>query len=314
MKRAFTLIELLVVIAIIAILAAILFPVFAQAKLAAKKTVSISNQKQLGLAILMYANDYDDTYPRTDGCTLNDSFNPAFDVQPAGTNPAPWCEGPYAFRDDSYSWGKWVMPYVKSKGLFFDPVIQYSQYGWSTNGELDGGYALNLGLTGFANGWPGLSPYDYAMGMPFLGGTTTAVPSPAEAMLIMDQTTYSMVGPWEAATTANAEYFTAYPIAVKERWEGYFYQPNGTGPCGEQDGVLDNTAAPYSGQVPLSYSDGHTKAIPVGQFLANTPTAAQYGMTFNVGWFCGVYDGYYNPSGIGPTPTWTQPWPMWGLQ
>src|SRR5258708_2335788 len=82
MKKAFTLIELLVVIAIIAILAAILFPVFAQAKLAAKKTQSLSNQKQHGLGILMYAGDYDDRYPRQDGCTLNDSFNPAFNNKP----------------------------------------------------------------------------------------------------------------------------------------------------------------------------------------------------------------------------------------
>lgn len=59
--KAFTLIELLVVIAIIAILAAILFPVFAQAKEAAKKTVCVSNLKQLALANLMYANDFDDT-------------------------------------------------------------------------------------------------------------------------------------------------------------------------------------------------------------------------------------------------------------
>lgn len=58
--KAFTLIELLVVIAIIAILAAILFPVFAQAKESAKKTVCLSNQKQLGLALIMYAGDYDD--------------------------------------------------------------------------------------------------------------------------------------------------------------------------------------------------------------------------------------------------------------
>jgi prepilin-type N-terminal cleavage/methylation domain-containing protein len=64
-KNAFSLIELLVVIAIIAILAAILFPVFAQAKLAAKKTATISNLKQIKTGILLYANDYDDNLPRT---------------------------------------------------------------------------------------------------------------------------------------------------------------------------------------------------------------------------------------------------------
>ena len=63
-SRAFTLIELLVVIAIIAILAAILFPVFAQAKLAAKKTVDLSNLKQIGTGITIYSADADDLYPR----------------------------------------------------------------------------------------------------------------------------------------------------------------------------------------------------------------------------------------------------------
>src|SRR4051794_7401678 len=59
-RRGFTLIELLVVIAIIAILAAILFPVFAQAKRAAKKTVCLNTVKQVPMAELMYATDADD--------------------------------------------------------------------------------------------------------------------------------------------------------------------------------------------------------------------------------------------------------------
>jgi len=62
-RSGFTLIELLVVIAIIAILAAILFPVFAQAKAAAKKTVCLSNEKQIGTAMMMYAGDFDDYFP-----------------------------------------------------------------------------------------------------------------------------------------------------------------------------------------------------------------------------------------------------------
>lgn len=62
-SKAFTLIELLVVIAIIAILAAILFPVFAQAKEAAKRIACVSNARQIGLGVLMYNADYDGTYP-----------------------------------------------------------------------------------------------------------------------------------------------------------------------------------------------------------------------------------------------------------
>lgn len=75
MKKAFTLIELLVVIAIIAILAAILFPVFAQARAKARQASNISNLKQIGLAVLMYVQDYDETMvpyllPRVGGGTV----------------------------------------------------------------------------------------------------------------------------------------------------------------------------------------------------------------------------------------------------
>src|SRR5438067_10094756 len=63
MRIAFTLIELLVVIAIIAILAAILFPVFAQARERARMTACVSNMRQIGSAVMMYVQDYDETFP-----------------------------------------------------------------------------------------------------------------------------------------------------------------------------------------------------------------------------------------------------------
>jgi prepilin-type N-terminal cleavage/methylation domain-containing protein/prepilin-type processing-associated H-X9-DG protein len=94
MKRAFTLIELLVVIAIIAILAAILFPVFAQAKAAAKKTADLSNVKQIGLGIVMYTNDNDDMLPM-------DQFCPSGAV--GACDPVLWQEsvGPYIKSDNT---------------------------------------------------------------------------------------------------------------------------------------------------------------------------------------------------------------------
>lgn len=79
MKRAFTLIELLVVIAIIAILAAILFPVFAQAKLAAKKTAGLAQVKQIGTAVHIYLSDYDDVLmPYRHGSSSGPVINPNY--------------------------------------------------------------------------------------------------------------------------------------------------------------------------------------------------------------------------------------------
>ena len=88
MKKGFTLIELLVVIAIIAILAAILFPVFAQAKSAAKKTVDISDFKQWGTATAIYTGDSDGGFPLSNTGGLCSS-RPGVGV----TGRPTWCPG-----------------------------------------------------------------------------------------------------------------------------------------------------------------------------------------------------------------------------
>ena len=88
-KEAFTLIELLVVIAIIAILAAILFPVFAQVREKARQTACISNMKQIGLGVTQYVQDNDETYPMVSFC--NDSQTPLMaGVDPYVKNRAVW--------------------------------------------------------------------------------------------------------------------------------------------------------------------------------------------------------------------------------
>jgi len=106
-KRAFTLIELLVVIAIIAILAAILFPVFAQAKAAAKKISSVSNMKQLLLAEIMYENDNDDVITPTTQWANNLADSDAA-LCFSSTN----CFAPWTYL---------CLPYIKTGGLFLDP-------------------------------------------------------------------------------------------------------------------------------------------------------------------------------------------------
>ncbi|MHB8636202.1 MAG: prepilin-type N-terminal cleavage/methylation domain-containing protein [Fimbriimonadaceae bacterium] len=120
LKRAFTLIELLVVIAIIAILAAILFPVFAQAKNQAKKIACLSNQKQIGLAILMYTNDVDDTYPMDQWWDNDTPTAPQFRWQ---ESVRPYIKNGTVFTFDGRASG--------AGGIFHDPATfdQEALYG-----------------------------------------------------------------------------------------------------------------------------------------------------------------------------------------
>jgi prepilin-type N-terminal cleavage/methylation domain-containing protein/prepilin-type processing-associated H-X9-DG protein len=107
-SQAFTLIELLVVIAIIAILAAILFPVFAQARAKARQTACLSNEKQIGTSLMLYAQDYDETLPG------NNNKNAE------ATGLALGFMDPGSVRN----WAKSLMPYVKSYDVWNCPQAE----------------------------------------------------------------------------------------------------------------------------------------------------------------------------------------------
>jgi prepilin-type N-terminal cleavage/methylation domain-containing protein len=116
-NRGFTLIELLVVIAIIAILAAILFPVFARAREAARKATCLSNLKQIALAAIMYAQDYDEVLP---ACNANGAKGSAHPILPANRYITDFTGLGSA---DYWQLPDLLMPYIKSKDLFNCPTL-----------------------------------------------------------------------------------------------------------------------------------------------------------------------------------------------
>jgi len=123
-RHAFTLIELLVVIAIIAILAAILFPVFAQARAKARQASCLSNQKQIATGIMMYIQDYDEVFPLAFGTDASGAWRTGQYV-PVPPNWRPGSSASY-INHGAVTWANSIYPYVKNYGVYRCPEGQVS--------------------------------------------------------------------------------------------------------------------------------------------------------------------------------------------
>jgi prepilin-type N-terminal cleavage/methylation domain-containing protein len=307
-RKAFTLIELLVVIAIIAILAAILFPVFAQAKIAAKKATSISNINQFGKAMLLYASDYDDKYARADNCVANGSLNPVHN-RPPGV-PGDGCTSPpFAFRFNHYKWQAWLVPYTLNVQIFFHPKLQRDETAWRTNGEIMNGYALNVALTGALNTWGDPNRVG-AYRNSFLGGTQGAIPDPASAMLFMEFAS-TLINYAPVFTTPSATIQTAYPTALRNLWAPMFMKWTSPVDCTPTT-TVDEAVVPFAQGIIVGRADGSVKWMHVRQFLAETPTTTDYVVpAYGSGWQCGPTSGSRT---VASAPVWFREWPLWALR
>jgi len=226
-KSAFTLIELLVVIAIIAILAAILFPVFAQAREKARAITCVSNLKQQGLAAVMYAQDYDETFPGM------------WQWSPE----AIYAHSPYLYPPgwtaDQANTGCETCPYVKSPDVYKCPDRQ-NLYGITWGGY---GYAYPT-MWGTATPIPG-SAYSWPQG-PNLAQIT----SPASTVMIMDD------GIWPGTAACNATTYAGIYSGCDTR-TGYVY-PYVYPPTSSQ------WSAPWpfhSKKCNIAFADGHVKPM-----------------------------------------------------
>lgn len=240
-KSAFTLIELLVVIAIIAILASILFPVFARARENARRATCLSNLKQIGLGITQYTQDYDEKLPQ------------------------PWYGSNSGTTPQRYPrWMDVLQPYVKSQQLFTCQSVSggTEKYRAITDGTFStnnrttselGTYAWNSAYTDYSSN-PSTAPYDGSWG-PLGGSALASVAAPATTIFVTEWT-----GGWKNAeiTWANVANTTTTD----------FYQPSASPPQLGKFTSGSSTAAAVVKAVHLEtstvlFGDGHAKALRV---------------------------------------------------
>lgn len=254
MKRnAFTLIELLVVIAIIAILAAILFPVFAQAKVAAKKTQGISNIKNLGTASQIYLSDYDDTYglstPLIPGLGYAwDRFIPLSEIVPTTANGA--------VRDAiSTFYYNALNPYVKNRQILKDPM-------GISQSPLPAGAFAAAGITTIPVDAP---PVSYTFNGLLEAYSATSIANPSSLVIWW---------PGQGKRALQGAGYSSPQLICNNAAAGCRYVP-GKPACGTTAGVNGESSFytrsssgkgynMYSGTTIMSFADSHAKARRVG--------------------------------------------------
>ncbi|HEY3780628.1 MAG TPA: prepilin-type N-terminal cleavage/methylation domain-containing protein [Fimbriimonadaceae bacterium] len=275
LRRAFTLIELLVVIAIIAILAAILFPVFAQAKLAAKGTAALSNTKQIGLAVQMYANDYDDTAPLCQTFTVGN-------------------QGPFYFSGSPtitfQPWSYVLIPYTKNSDIFVDPIIG-SNPGYSAGTNLDvwNGYNPEFGYNYELMSPPNLNiPASENGGCCTYGPTTlTSLARPTQMVVATETFNHNeesgccivsgvpgLLANWEIESPDCND----YPYGCFDNWGvGGWFQSSflkSSYVAGAYTGGVswrrNGSQTSGGGLTTVAFADGHSKAMGPGQLAIGT--------------------------------------------
>lgn len=238
-KRGFTLIELLVVIAIIAILAAILFPVFGRAREAARATACKSNLKQIGSAMMMYGQDYDETL---------------FPYRTRAANPYTGQPGVSANASGRTFFNQLLQPYIKNDGVWKCP----SKPGAWVNvdptngaqGETEPAFSSYGGQNSYAANTLFCFPAD-------LGLSMAAFTYPADTAVLMDGSYYGASFLGQTAVTTST-----YPKYWKNLGNSYLFRYAGGAASEPSDAEADKLAkARHSEQINCLFADGHVKAI-----------------------------------------------------